>query len=106
MKSGLLGAHARVAHDDHLVARGNAPRCGAVQADHAAARLSRNRIRLKACAVHDVNDLNLLVLEDAARPQKVGVHRDRADVVKLGLRDGRPVDLGLEHLKLHERPPS
>ena len=60
-----------------------------------------DRVGLKARAVVDVHDVDLLVLEDVGGLQQVGVDRDRADVVQVAIGDGRPVDLRLEHHALH-----
>ena len=56
----------------------------------------------KARAVVDVEHVDLLVLADVGRLEQVGVDRDRAHVVQVGVGDRRAVDLGLEHGALHE----
>lgn len=57
----------------------------AVHADHAASRLAGDDVGLEAVAVVDIDDLHLLVLQDARRAGKLGVHGDGADIVELGL---------------------
>jgi len=96
----VLGV-ARVGDDDDRVAALHEPGGGAVDRHHARAPLARDRVRLKARAVVDVEHVNLLVLEDVGGLEQVGVDRDRPDVVQVAVSDRRPVDLRLEHRSLH-----
>ena len=72
-------------------------RCGAVDPDHTATRLTGDHIRDQSRAVVDVDDGHLLTFEQIGRSHQVGVHGHRSDVVQIGLSDGGAVDLRLQH---------
>src|SRR5690606_14160121 len=95
---GTVGAggfvvHDRVREDDHQVAGRDQPGGGAVDADHAAAGLAGDHVRLQPRPVGDVDDRHLLTGQEVGRLHEVGVHGHRAHVVQVGLGHGGPVDL-------------
>jgi hypothetical protein len=97
----VLARVLRVRDDDDRVALVDEPGGGAVDLDLARAALADDGVGLEPLAVVDVHDGHLLVHEDVGRLEQVGVDRDRADVVQVGVGHRRPVDLGLEHGALH-----
>ena len=72
----LLRRQLRVRHQDDLITDADTARCGAVQADHAAAALTGDGIGLKAVAVLNIHDGNLLVFVNAGRIQQIGTPED------------------------------
>ncbi|MNW65867.1 hypothetical protein D3C74_442890 [compost metagenome] len=76
-------------------------RCGAVDADHAAAGFASDGVGFQAGAVGDVDDADQFTGQDVRGGKQVGVHRHRTDVVQIRLRYSGPVDLGFEHGALH-----
>src|SRR5699024_4387401 len=86
-------------------ARGHAVGGGAVEAADARPALAGEGGGGQPGAVVDGDDVDLLALEQVGRVHEVGIDRARAHVVQVGLRDGGPVDLGLEHGALHQISP-
>ena len=77
--------------------------CGCtVDPDHATATLARDHVCLEASAVVAIDDRHLLAGQQVRCVHEVGVYRDRADVVEVGLGDSRAMDLALEHRPEHD----
>ena len=87
----------RIIHDDYQIARMNEVRGGTVDADDAAASWRGNDIGFEASAVGDVDDCHLLAFDEVGGVKQVGVDCNRADVMQVGLRHRRTVDLRLHH---------
>ena len=91
--------------DDDLVAGPGQVGGGAVDLHRARARLAVDHVGDEAGAVVDVPDVDLLVGDQVGARHQLGVDRDAADVVDVAVGHRRPVDLGLEHLPLHQFAP-
>ena len=68
-----------------------------VDPDDTAAALAGDHIGLEPVAVVDVDDAHLLALHQVRGVEQIGVDGHRADVVQVGLGDGRAMDLRLQH---------
>ncbi len=88
--------------DDDLVAGPGQVGGGAVDLHRAGAGLAVDHVGDEAGAVVDVPDVDLLVGDQVGAGHQLGVDRDAADVVDVAVGHRRPVDLGLEHLPLHQ----
>ena len=75
----LLRRQLRVRHQNDLITDADAARRRAVQADHAAAALTGDGIGLKAVAVLNIHDGNLLVFVNAGRIQQIGTPQEVFD---------------------------
>ena len=102
---GLGGVHLAVADQDHDVAGVHQAGRGAVDAEHAAAALARDRVGLEPRAVGDVDDVHELAGQQVGGVEEVLVDGDRADVVQVRLGHGGPVDLALHHGPQHQGVP-
>ena len=67
----FLRGHIRIGHNDNAVTLGNTACCRTIQADHAAAGLARNGIRLKAAAVVDIYNLYFFILINTSSIQQL-----------------------------------
>ena len=88
--------------DDDLVARPGQVGGGAVDLHRARAGLAVDHVGDEAGTIVDVPDVNLLVGDQVRGGHQLGVDSDAADVVDVTIGHRRPVDLGLEHLPLHQ----
>jgi len=70
---------------------------GAVDSDHSAAARTRDHVGLDPGAIGDVNDYHLLTFEQVRGLHKRDVERYRADIIQVGLRHRRAVDLRFHH---------
>ena len=91
--------------DDDLVARPGQVGRGAVDLHRARAGLAVDHVGDEAGAVVDVPDVDLLVGDQVGAGHQLGVDGDAADVVHVAVGHRCPVDLGLEHLPLHQMLP-
>ena len=102
--SGLVRGHLGVGDQNDDVVFVHQVRGRAVDPDDAGATFASDGVGLQACAVGDVHDRNELAGQDVGSVQQGQVHSDGANVVQIGVRDGGPVDFGLEHFAKHRLP--
>jgi uncharacterized LabA/DUF88 family protein len=91
----------REAGDDQDVTRRGAARCRAIHRDDARAALGAQRVGRETLAVVDVPDVDLFVLANVRRIQKVFVNGARTFIVELGVCGADAVQLRLQHCPLH-----
>ena len=99
--SRLLRCHLAIAHQNDFIALLHTARRRTVQANHTAACFACDGVGFKAFPVVDIYNLHLFVFQNAGSIQKILIDRDLADVIQLGLHDGRAVNLTLEHIQHH-----
>ena len=102
-RAGLFLVHLPVGDEDDEVAWVHQPGRGAIDADDARAARAWNDVGLEAGAVRDVDDGHFLARVEVCGVEQVLVDRDRTDVVQVGLRHRRPVDLAREHGAEHQQ---
>ena len=90
-----------VADDDDLIADGCFTRGRSVEATHARTGRAFDEIGLETLAVIDIDDRNLLVRKQVGGGHQIGVKRQRTFIIKVGFRDGRPMDLRFKESPLH-----
>jgi hypothetical protein len=98
----LVGRHVGVRRENHQVAGLVEVRRGAVDANDARAARPFERVRHQPRAAGDVPNVHGFVRKDAGGLEQVGVDRDAALVMKIGVGDGRTVNLRLEHVQAHD----
>src|SRR5690606_34616274 len=77
-------------------------RGAAIDRNDARTLFGPQRIGDETLATVDVPGVDLLVLADARGIQQHAVDRDRTLVVQLGVGHGGAMDLGLEHVQVHD----
>src|SRR5688500_10620040 len=89
-----------IADDDDAVAGVHEAGGGSIEADVAGA--AGDDVGLEPSAVVDVDDSDLLPLEEVRGLHQLGVDRDGADVIEVGVGDRRRIDLVLHHAAAHQ----
>src|SRR5678816_4851963 len=82
-----------IGNQDDQIPRQAQPSRGAVQLQHTRAAGSGYHVRVEACTVVDVDDLDLLELGQVSRVKQILVHRERAFVMQVRGRDGSAMNL-------------
>jgi hypothetical protein len=85
-----------ISHDDEPVAGLGPPGGGAVHADRPRPPFLDDEISREPLAVRDIEDFDAFERLQSGRLHQVFVDTQAAFVIQVGLRYGRPVDLGME----------
>ncbi len=101
---GLFRGHLGIGDQDDNVVLVHQVRGCPVDANDTGAALAGDGIGLQARTVGHVYDCHELAGKDIGSIQEVQVNGDRSYVVQVGVRDGGPVDFGLEHCAIHNLP--
>src|SRR5215471_20232855 len=100
--SGLRLLHPGIGDDDDKIALLGETGGGAVDADDAGAWGRRNGISRKALAVVDVENIDLLMGQNAGALHQGGVDRDRTFIIEVALGHHRAMDFAFEQGELHQ----
>ena len=94
---GFFGGDLGVGDDYYGIAYGDQAGGSAVKADALGAALSTDNVGNQACAVGNINHVNLLTVNDAGCIPPVAVNSNAADIVDIGIGHLNAVKFGFEY---------